>query len=281
MIDLHMHSAASDGSQTAAEIIRECQRAQLQLNAITDHDNIDAQEEAAQESARLGRPYLTGVEISVKHTGELHILGYGMDIQQPAFRQMMEDLRKSRVERIRYILQALAEHGIDIRTEDVEAQAAGNTLGRPHVALALVARGFAASYREAFTKYLNEGGLCYVQRRKLNAREAIELIRAAGGLPVAAHPGLITTDDLEGLISELRRDGLGGIEAFYPAHSDEDVRRYCQLAGRLGLVVTCGSDSHGAYRDAAIGGEKRSSEQLESDVEKVLMPLALSRMDNQ
>lgn len=273
MIDLHMHSVASDGSETASEIIAKCGEAGLMLDAITDHDNVDAQPEAISESRRLGRPYLTGVEISVQHTGELHILGYGIDIQQPGFRQMMEELRESRVDRIGTILRELERHGISVGLEDVQAAAKGQTLGRPHVALALVSKGYASSYREAFEKYLNEGGLCYVQRRKLNARQAIDLIRGAGGLPVVAHPGLITTDDLDALVRQLTDDGLGGIEAFYPAHSDAQCERYSRLATCLGLIVTCGSDSHGAYRDAAIGSEKRTSPQLQQALE-VLMPLA-------
>lgn len=274
MIDLHMHSTASDGSQTAAEIIRACLQAALRLNAITDHDNIDAQEEAAQESARLGRPYLTGVEISVQHRGELHILGYGFDRNDAKFRRMMEDLRASRVERIHYIMEALKAHNVNITLEDVEAQAAGNTLGRPHVALALVAKRYAASYREAFETYLNEGGLCYVQRRKLSAPEAIALIRDAGGLPVVAHPGLITTDDLPELVRRLADAGLAGLEAYYPAHSDAAVAEYCRLARDLGLFVTCGSDSHGAYREAVIGAERRTGPQLEAALER-LQPLVL------
>lgn len=270
MVDLHMHSQASDGSETPAEIIARCEAAGLTLNAITDHDNIDSQEAAVAESVRRRRPYLTGVEISVQYTGELHILGYGMDIHQSGFQQMMEDLRQSRVERIGFILKSLAEHGIDVRLEDVEAAAAGNTLGRPHVALALAAKGYAPGYREAYETYLNEGGLCYVRRRKLNARQAIDLIRSAGGVPVLAHPGLITTDDLGALVHTLADAGLGGIEAFYPAHSDGQCAEYSRLAADLGLIVTCGSDSHGIYRDNAIGCEKRTSQLLEKSVETLL-----------
>lgn len=274
MIDLHMHSTASDGSEPPEKIIGMCRDAQLQLNAITDHDNVDAQEAAIAESRRLGRAYLTGVEISVQHTGELHILGYGFGLQQKAFREMMEDLRRSRVERVGFILESLARHGIDLTRAEVEAQAAGSTLGRPHVALALVAAGYAADYREAFAKYLNEGGLCYVQRRRLNAREAIDLIRGAGGLPVVAHPGLITTDNLDGLVRQLADWGLGGIEAYYPAHSDAACARYNRLAAELGLIVTSGSDAHGIYRENLIGCEKRTSAQLERALD-VLMPLAV------
>lgn len=262
MIDLHLHSAASDGSQQPQEIVLECHRLGLELNAITDHDNIDAQVAALETSRRLGRPYLTGIEISVQHIGELHILGYGMDLHNAAFQSMMESLRASRVERVECILSRLKKEGIDVTLTDVQQFAGSATLGRPHVAQALAQKGYAQDYHEAFRRFLDQGGLCYVQRRLLDSRQAIELIRDARGVPVVAHPGLITTDNLPALVRKLREEGLQGIEAFYPAHSDEQVEAYCLLASELDLLVTCGSDCHGIYRDRTIGTEKRTNQQL-------------------
>lgn len=275
MIDLHMHSLASDGSQTPEEIIRACRDAGLALCAVTDHDNIDAQARAQEESRRLGQPYLTGIEFSVRYTGELHILGYGMDLSSPAFSQMMAELRKSRVERIACIVRDLQTHGLNISLEDVVRQSRGTTLGRPHVALALAEKGYAADFHEAFSKYLDEGGLCYVRRRKLTAQQAITLIREAGGLAVLAHPGLIHTGNLPRLIRQLTAYGLAGIEAYYPAHTDAQCCDYEKLAGELGLLVTCGSDSHGIYRTNAIGCEKRNSSYLEQSAAR-LLKLAVS-----
>ena len=268
-IDLHIHSTASDGTETPRDIVRQCAAKGIDMCAVTDHDNVDAQKDAADESTRLGMRYVTGVEISAQYTGELHILGYGMDLADRAFREFMEELRTFRVERTLEFVRRLGEHGIDIALEDVKRWANGNTLGRPHVALALVEKGYADTYRDAFDTYLNEGGLCYVNRRRLMPREAIDLIRSAGGIPVLAHPGLITTDDLPRLVRSLVDLGLEGIEAHYPLHTDEQLASYLALAGQLGLIVTCGSDYHGASRENALGCETRTSKLLETSVERL------------
>ena len=225
MIDLHMHSTASDGTDTPKEIITKCRKLGLRLSAVTDHDTMDSQTEAIATAKELKLKYLTGVEFSVRHTGELHILGYGMDTADRELAGMMDDLRGSRVERVREIIRVVQEHGMKIDFADVERFAKGNTLGRPHVALALIEKGYASDLQDAFTRYLNEEGSCYVQRRKLSPQQAIEMILKTGGIPVLAHPKFVRTDDIEALVAELRKMGLGGIEAYYPAHSDADVER--------------------------------------------------------
>ena len=267
MIDLHMHSTASDGTDTPQEIITKCRKLGLKLSAVTDHDTMDSQPEAIRTARELKLRYLTGVEFSVRHIGELHILGYGMDTGDQELIAMMNDLRSSRVERVHEIIRVVQEHGMKISFEDVERFAKGNTLGRPHVALALIEKGYASDLQDAFTRYLNEEGSCYVQRRKLNPGQAIEMIRKTGGLPVLAHPKFVRTDDIEALVTELKEMGLGGIEAYYPAHSDADVERYVGIARRNGLLVTAGSDYHGAMRPyAAIACEKRTGPFLEESV---------------
>ncbi len=253
MIDLHMHSTASDGTDTPQEIITKCRKLGLKLSAVTDHDTMDSQPEAIRTARELKLRYLTGVEFSVRHIGELHILGYGMDTGDQELIAMMNDLRSSRVERVHEIIRVVQEHGMKISFEDVERFAKGNTLGRPHVALALIEKGYASDLQDAFTRYLNEEGSCYVQRRKLNPGQAIEMIRKTGGLPVLAHPKFVRTDDIEALVTELKEMGLGGIEAYYPAHSDADVERYVGIARRNGLLVTAGSDYHG---DAPLCGDR-------------------------
>lgn len=267
MIDLHMHSTASDGTDTPKEIITKCRKLGLKLSAITDHDTMDSQPEAISAAKKLKLKYLTGVEFSVRHTGELHILGYGMDTSDQELIAMMDDLRGSRIERVHEIIRVVQEHGMKIDFADVERFAKGNTLGRPHVALALIEKGYASDLQDAFTRYLNEEGSCYVQRRKLNPQQAIEMILKTGGIPVLAHPKFVRTDDIETLATELRRIGLGGIEAYYPAHSNADVERYLGIAQRHGLLVTEGSDYHGAMRPyAAIACEKRTGPYLEESI---------------
>lgn len=258
-----MHSTASDGSYTSKELLDKCATSGLDLCSITDHDCADAQESAIGYARKRGLSYLTGIEISVQHAGELHILGYGCDIGNPGYRAEMEELRAYRIDRTRQILAKLDKIGIHLTLADVERQAHGNTIGRPHVALALVENGHAANYQEAYDNYLNYGGLCYVNRRKLQAREAIDIIHDAGGTAVLAHPGLIATDDLRTEVRELVNFGLQGIEAFYPLHTDSLVSECLDYARDFDLLVTCGSDYHGPYRDGAIGKETRTDVLLE------------------
>lgn len=276
MVDLHMHSTASDGTNTPREIITKCRKLGLRLSSITDHDTMDSQEEAIKTAKELNLKYLTGVEFSVRHTGELHILGYGMDSRNEELRILMDDLRVSRVGRIREIIKAVQEQGMKISFEDVERFAKGNTLGRPHVALALIEKGYASDLQDAFTRYLNEEGSCYVQRRKLNPQQAIEMILKTGGVPVLAHPKFVRTGNIEEVVKELKELGLKGIEAYYPAHSDADVQRYVGIAEKNGLIVTCGSDFHGAMRAyAAIACEKRTGKLLDESIKKLIEKYAI------
>ncbi len=267
MVDLHMHSTASDGTDSPEVIITKCAKLNLRLCSITDHDNIDSQLQAKETAAKYGLKYVSGVEFSVSHEGELHILGYGVNIENRAFCSMMEELRQSRVERVHEILRQLALHQVHVSFADVERLAQGNTLGRPHVALALMEKGYAGDFAEAFNKYLNENGLCYVKRRKLSAVQAIELILSAGGAPVLAHPKFVRTNDIDALVGGMAKEGLAGIEAYYPAHSDYEVEKYLRIAKQNGLIVTAGSDYHGKMREhTAIACEKRTGEALEQSI---------------
>lgn len=267
MLDLHMHTTASDGTDTPEQLIDKCADMGLTLCAITDHDTIDSQQPAIKRAEERGIPYLTGVELSVIHTGELHILGYGVDINDKAFSDMMADLIASRVGRVHAILAELKKHNISIGFEDVKHFAGGNALGRPHVALALAEKGYALNVHDAFVKYLNEGGLCYVQRRKLTAAQAIELILKAGGTPVLAHPKFVKTDDIAAQVKELTKNGLKGIEAYYPAHSDAEVEKFLAIARENELIVTQGSDYHGTMRDyVTLGCEKRGGLLLDGSI---------------
>jgi len=271
MLDLHMHSTASDGTDTPEELIKKCARLRLEACSVTDHDTVDAQPTAKKLAIENKLNYITGVEFSVRHEGELHILGYGIDINDKAFRTEMESLRTSRVDRVHAILEKLGEHNINVDFEDVKRFAGGNTLGRPHVALALMDKGYASDMQEAFNKYLNESGVCYVQRRKLNAKQAIELIAGAGGISVLAHPKFIKTDDIAKLTKELVSQGLGGIEAFYPAHTDAEVEKFLRIARNNDILVTEGSDYHGKMREySAIACEKRTSLELEKSVKYLI-----------
>ncbi len=271
MLDLHMHTTASDGTDTPGGLMDKCAALALELCSVTDHDTIDSQREAAARAGELGLNYISGVELSVIHEGELHILGYGVDTAKDTpFSASMDELIASRVDRAYAILSKLRGHGINLDINEVKSFAGGNALGRPHVALALCSKGYALSVHDAFMKYLNEGGPGYVQRRKLTAAQAIELILSAGGAPVLAHPNFIRTDDMDALVKQLTKDGMMGIEAYYPAHSDEDVQRYLALAEKYGLLVTAGSDYHGTMRDyVSLACERRTGPLLRKSVEEL------------
>ncbi len=272
MFDLHMHSTASDGTDTPEQLVTKCAKLRLECSSITDHDTIDSQQPAVAQAKKYGLPYLTGVEFSVRHEGELHILGYGVDILDAHFCAELEDLRSSRMERIDCILEKLRACNVSISREDVVRNASGNTLGRPHVALALIEKGYAADFTEAFGKYLNEEGLAYVKRRKLNPQDAIKLILDAGGTAVLAHPKFIRTRNMEALAAEMKEMGLGGLEAYYPAHTDQEAQRFEDIAKRIGLLVTSGSDYHGAMRmHSAIASERRKSRYLKESLQKIMM----------
>ena len=268
MLDLHMHSTASDGTDTPSTIVTKCKKLNLRLAAVTDHDTIDGQKEAVETARKLKTNYITGIEFSVKHEGELHLLGYGIDIRNKELVKNLEILRESRIKRVENIVARLQERKIKISMEDVIRNARGNSIGRPHIALAMIEKGYVSNFAEAFTKYLNEGGLCYVQRWKIEQKKAFELILAAGGTPVLAHPKFIKTDDFEGLVKTAKDMGLAGIEAYYPAHNDLEAAKFEEIAKKYNLIVTCGSDYHGKIRaHSAIACEKRTSPYLEKSVE--------------
>lgn len=209
-------------------------------------------EPAARAAGRSGVELVPGVEISTLSGGtDVHILGYYCE---PTMRlsALLERLRRAREERVARIVARLENLGLGVQLSRVRDLARGGALGRPHVARAMVERGYVASMAEAFERYLNPGCPAYVERYKLTPGEAVSEIRLAGGVPVLAHPGLIGDDQLiPGLVDQ----GLLGLEALYPEHTPEQARRYASLAGEMGLVITGGSDCHGpgGGRKAALG----------------------------
>ena len=275
MVDLHMHSTASDGTDSPKRIIEKCSKLRLALASITDHDTVKGQAEAVRAARKAGLPYVTGAEFSVKYEGELHILGYGLDISNASLLDEMRRLQKSRTDRMMAIVDNLNAEGKKISYGDVLKHAGGQSVGRPHIAQALLEKGYVGSFDEAFTLYIGDRGSCYVPREKLSPEEAIALITGAGGYPVIAHPKFIRTDDLEGLVNEFssyRNNGKGlwGIEAYYPAHSDRETERFADISERHGLHVTSGSDYHGSIKKVAIASERREGKLLSESIECLL-----------
>lgn len=250
MFDLHVHTTASDGDLDAKQIIEEAKKAGITKIAITDHDTIGNVKECIEEGKKNGILVISGVEISAEvDKGEMHILGYNFDIKNKEFNQVMEILRNARMEKNKKMIEVLRgkDFGFDITLEDVQRQSVGDSLGRPHFAKALMEKGIVQSVPEAFKKYLCMPQIEEIKRKVLMPKAAIELINYAGGIAVLAHPHSLKLSPEETFekIKELKSYGLSGIEAYHSDHSKEQVELYKNIANKLGLVVTCGSDYHG------------------------------------
>lgn len=245
-IDLHTHSTASDGLYAPAELVRLAHEAGLRTIGLVDHDTTNGLGEAIAAGKALGVTVVPGIEVNTElpnRQGEAHMLGYYLQYEQPAFQQSLSLLRDARERRGERMVEQLRSQGINITWERVRAIAQGS-VGRPHVARALIESGYATDVSDAFNKYLMPGKPGYVPRYKLTPEEAIRLIKSVRGVPVLAHPADIS-DLEEKLLPALVMGGLQGIECYYGAYDEATVRRLLKLADDYGLVPTGGSDYHG------------------------------------
>lgn len=251
-IDLHVHTTASDGTMNPREVVLYAKGKNLGAIAITDHDTVDGVALALAAGKELNFRVIPGVEISVDHdNSEMHILGYFQDPDLAFLNKKLEELQEFRRQRNPKIIKKFNEHGIYISMAEVEAEAGGQVIGRPHFASLLVKKGYVRDKQEAFDKFLGNGKLAYVKKEKLSPREGIELILEAQGLPVLAHPKYLKEQgyaQLDALLAHLVKLGLRGIEAYYTSHDSEDTSAYLQLAAKYSLLVTGGTDFHGANK---------------------------------
>ena len=224
--------------------------------AITDHDTVDGIVPALVTARAFpGLRVIPGVEINTDvPSGEAHVLGYFIDYTNRELIDTLEQLRRSREGRAQGMIAKLADLGIHLEWQRVREIAGGSSLGRPHIAQAMLEKGYINSFKEAFTKYISRGGPAYVEREKITPVEAVKLIRRADGLSVLAHP--FTINDPEEMVIELKAVGLVGIEAYYGNYMADEVEELVSLAGRYSLIVTGGSDYHGLDEDneTVIGG---------------------------
>lgn len=253
-IDLHTHSTASDGARAPADVVRAAKAAGLSAIALTDHDTLAGLAEARAEGQNLGVRIVPGVELSaVEGHHETHILGLHLsDVSEMEHR--LVDLRQMRMNRAQRIVERLNAIGIPLSFDAVLKEADGGAVGRPHVARAMVAGGWALDLREAFDKYLGNGRTAFVAKEKLSMADAIGLIRRAGGLAVLAHPAQTGTRER---VAALVAEGLDGVEVLHPSHSWDDSQRLDALATEFRLVRSGGSDWHGAVDGARTLGMMR------------------------
>jgi hypothetical protein len=263
-IDLHVHSSASDGTDPPAEVARRAAAAGLDVVALTDHDTMAGIAPAA-AALPPGLTLVPGLELSCLNDGRsMHLLGYLCDPRDPALAAETELIRDDRVHRARAMVARLAELGAPVTWEQVAAIAGDAVVGRPHIARALAEAGVVATPADAFTaEWIADGGRAHVGRYAPDAARGIALVRAAGGVPVLAHPRSPGYEIADEVVAGLAAAGLAGLEVFHPDHDHSERTRLTQLANSLDLVMTGGSDDHGAFNNSGLGSETTPPEQYE------------------
>jgi len=270
-VDLHIHSSVSDGRFSPAEVVCKAAEAGLTAIALADHDNVDGIAPALEAAKKFpGLKVIPAVEISTDvPEGEVHMLGYFIDYTHQELLTALERMRDSRQKRAQGMIAKLANLGLTIEWERVREIAGSGSIGRPHIAQALLEKGYITSIKEAFTRYIAWGGPAYVGREKISPEESMELILRANGLPVLAHP--LTVNDPETLIIELKEGGLIGLEAYYKDYTAEEIGSMVRLADKHGLIVTGGSDYHGLddSTETMIGGAAVPMESVKQLISRV------------
>jgi len=245
--DLHIHTCYSDGTHSPAEVVEFARVAGVEYMAITDHDTIDGLEEGRKAARNAGIAFANGIEFTTKHKNEQHILGYGFDPDAKPMKDICEKLARMRRERLETLLRYLETPNIKITIEDVLAKSKNDYMGRPLVAKILVERGIATSIKDAFDRFIGTEEYKKIPRVKPEAAEVIKAIMDSGGTAVLAHPFSLRSEgkDLENEVGKLKQLGLGGIECHYGYYSENQTKILLDIAKKLNLIVTGGSDFHG------------------------------------
>lgn len=262
LIDLHCHTNFSDGSLDPAALLDHAEKSGVRVLAITDHDNVQAYPVICKEAGRRGITLLCGVEISTHLQGcerSIHLLGYFPAEPELRFREWLLELQQGRNKRNQELLQRLRQLGLDIQWEEVSALAQ-RQVGRPHFAQAMLQKRYVGTLKEAFTRFLAEGGLAWVERDEPFLGVALERLQKSGGLASLAHPVRISRDwrYLDRLVAEYAGQGLEAIECFHSEHTEEDTRQLLSIAEKYGLRATGGSDFHGDVKPDVELGTGRS-----------------------
>ena len=278
-IDLHIHSTVSDGRFSPEEIVRKAAELGLSVIALADHDSVDGIAPALEAARAFPRlRVIPCVEVSTDvPSGEVHVLGYFIDYTSRDLAEILVRFRNSREGRAQGMIARLADLGVHIEWPRVQEIAGDGSVGRPHIAQAMLEKGYITSIREAFDRYIARDGPAYVEREKMTPVEAVELIIRNNGLPVMAHPFTVT--DPGAMVIELKAAGLVGIEAYYNSYTADEIGRLVGLADRHHLIITGGSDYHGLddSNETMIGGTDvpmESVEQLIALAEKRALKLA-------
>lgn len=251
IVDLHTHSSASDGELSSTALIAEARRLGLASIALTDHDTIAGIAEARRAASEAGIEFIPGIEIEIDfEPGEFHLLGYGIDETSPPLLEAVSKLARARHERNQAILERIAQAGLPLDIAAVEAISQVSYIGRPHLADLLVKARCVRTRQEAFDRWLGKGKPFYIRKSCLPLKDAIAVIRAAGGIPVLAHPySLFVSKPMLGtLLSQWKEMGVEGLEAYHPTAKYGQCAILERMAGERGMLVTAGSDYHGKMR---------------------------------
>lgn len=257
LVDYHNHTYFSDGVDSPTEVVKRAKKKGLHTISITDHDGVDGIREAMIAGEALDVRVIPGIELSAKTQsgGDIHILGYYIDPENPQLTEAIKDIREKREERNRKLLTALAEEGYPLSMEDLVTRKGQTFIGKPIFARAMVRKGYIDEPQQAFDEIFSRPALKAIKKKKLSMEEAVWVIRQAGGIPVLAHPMLVEKigergsaefyKNLDRIVRELRKEGLKGLECFYPDHTEEETMKMIDLAEKYHLHITTGSDYHG------------------------------------
>jgi predicted metal-dependent phosphoesterase TrpH len=245
LVDLHLHTTASDGRLSPTELIQLVARKGVKVVSVSDHDTTEGLAEVSRAIEEFPNMRLIpGIELSTDIPGdEIHMLGYFMEYDDPEFQQVLRRFRAGRVDRAKMMVEKLASLGLEVEWERVQAIAGDGSVGRPHIALALVEKGYFKEPKEPFFEFLGRNGLAYAEREKMTPSEGVQLLARVGGVPVLAHPAQL--QDLDQKVEELKAAGLRGMEVHYAMYSPETVDYLLSVARRHDLIPCGGSDYHG------------------------------------
>ncbi|OGG94996.1 MAG: hypothetical protein A2527_06560 [Candidatus Lambdaproteobacteria bacterium RIFOXYD2_FULL_50_16] len=264
LVDFHCHSTASDGSLEPSELVRLAHKQGVKIMALTDHDSLNGLTEAQQEALSLGLTWVNGIEISAKvEVGHLHLLGYGFDLTNKALISGLALLQEARAGRGLKMMERLSDLNLPVELSDLELLP-GASLGRPHLAQAMIKKGYVQDFEEAFYKYLGRKGPAFVDKEVLDPAQAIGLIREAGGIAVVAHPVSLKMGraQLFEYLQTLKTLGLEGVEAYNSSHSANQCNRISKMALELDLFITGGSDFHGLSKPRVKMGRLQNNRKI-------------------
>ena len=279
MIDLHVHTTASDGQYTPAQIIQKAAEKNIKVIAITDHDTTAGLSEAREAGKQLGVTVVGGIEINITFpTGEFHLLGLGLKEPSKSLNIIVENVIRNRFDRNKQIIEKMNEDGVPLTLEELEADFPGTVIGRPHFAAELVKHKVVKNRQQAFDQYLARGRKWYVPRICTNLDEAIVAIRESGGVPIVAHPMslYLSWGRLPDFLTDCYEKGVVGIEAFHPGARVTECLRLEELGRKIGFIITAGSDFHGEKIRAdrklghTCGGKKIDDKYYYEELLKVL-----------